>query len=178
MDGLKDRYKTEVAPALIEKLGIGNVMRVPRVTKVVINMGFGVADKDVVKRLTEDLATITGQRPVTTKARKSISNFKLREGMTIGAKVTLRGKRMYDFLERLINAALPRIRDFRGIPRSAFDGHGNYTLGLRDQSVFPELDPDDISQEQGMDVTIVTSAETDEQARELLALLGMPFSQN
>ena len=178
MDGLKDRYKTEVAPALVEKLELGNVMRVPRVTKVVVNMGFGVADKDVIKRLTEDLAAITGQRPVTTKARKSISNFKLREGMTIGAKVTLRGNRMYDFLERLIDAALPRIRDFRGLPRTSFDGRGSYTIGIREQTIFPEVDPNSVGSTQGMNITIVTSSRNTDEARRLLELLGMPFAGN
>jgi large subunit ribosomal protein L5 len=151
-------------------------MMVPRVSKVIVNMGMGIVDKDTQKRLIEELGRITGQRAVACKARQSISNFKLREGMIIGAKVTLRADRMYDFLERLMNAALPRIRDFRGCSEEGFDGNGNYTLGLKEQTIFPEIDPNHTGAAQGMDITIVTTAETDDAARELLALLGMPFA--
>lgn len=177
MSTLKERYKKEALPALKEKLGVRNPMQLPRLSKVVINMGLGIVDKDALKTHAEELAQITGQRPVMTRARKSISNFKLREGVTIGAKVTLRGVRMYEFLDRLINAALPRIRDFRGVPGEAFDGKGNYTLGLKDQMIFPEVDPDKVSASQGMNVTIVTTAREDKAAYELLALLGMPFAK-
>jgi large subunit ribosomal protein L5 len=176
MAKLKERYKTQALPALKEKLGVKNTMQLPKLSKIVINMGLGIADKDALKSHGEELALITGQRPQMTRARKSISNFKLREGMTIGAKVTLRGARMWEFLDRLINAALPRIRDFRGVPTDAFDGRGNYTLGLQDQMIFPEVDPDKVSAAQGMNVTIVTTARSNEEARELLALLGMPFA--
>jgi large subunit ribosomal protein L5 len=176
MATMKEKYKTAVVPAMSEKFGYTNPLMVPRLTKVVVNMGMGIADKDKLKTVTEDLAAITGQRPVVTKARKSISNFKLREGMSIGAKVTLRQGRMYDFLDRLINAALPRIRDFRGVSASGFDGRGSYTLGLKEQGIFPEIDPNHSGAVQGMNVTIVTTAKTDGEARELLTLLGMPFA--
>jgi large subunit ribosomal protein L5 len=176
MPTLKEKFKQEVAPQLKTQLGLANAMMVPRVVKVVVNMGMGIADKDKVKSATQDLATITGQQPVVTKARKSISNFKLREGMSIGAKVTLRQDRMYDFLDRLFNAALPRIRDFRGVPKRGFDGRGSYTLGLKEQTIFPEIDPNHSGAVQGMNITIVTTAKTDREARELLALLGMPFA--
>ncbi len=163
-------------PALREKFGITNPMVVPKLVKVVVNMGFGIVDKDTQKSVVDDLMKITGQKPALCKSRKSISNFKLREGMVIGAKVTLRGSRMYDFLDKFINIALPRIRDFRGVPNRGFDGKGNYTLGLKEQTIFPEID---LSRhgapEQGMDITIVTTAANNEQARELLAQLGMPF---
>ncbi len=176
MATLKSRYKQEVVLALKTKLGLDNLMMVPRVKKVVINMGVGVADKDTLKSVTEDLTLIAGQKPVVTKARKSISNFKLREGMNIGVKVTLRADRMYDFMDRLMNAALPRIRDFRGVPKRGFDGRGSYTLGLKEQTIFPEIDPNHSGAVQGMNITIVTTAETDSDAQELLALLGMPFA--
>lgn len=176
MARLKDRYVKEVQPKLKEQLGIANPMRVPRLVKVVVNMGFGVDDKDAMKVHVDELAAITGQRPMVTKARKSISNFKLREGMTIGAKVTLRGERMYEFLDRLISAALPRIRDFRGLSTTSFDGRGNYSLGIREQTIFPEVDPNKVSGTQGMDVTIVTTARADKEALEMLRLLGMPFA--
>ncbi len=176
MPTLKEKYDNEIVDRLTEELGLKNRMQLPKVKKVVVNMGFGVADKDALKAGTAELAKITGQKPLVTKARKSISNFKLREGMNIGAKVTLRGARMYEFLDRLINAALPRIRDFRGISAQAFDGRGNYTLGIREQSIFPEIDPNDVSVTQGMDITIVTSAGNDDGARKLLTLLGMPFA--
>jgi large subunit ribosomal protein L5 len=178
MAGLKEKYRGEVVPALIKALGLQNPMQVPRLEKVVINMGFNSSvDKDAVKAAAADLARIAGQVAVLTKARKSISNFKLREGMTVGAKVTLRGSRMYDFLERLIHAALPRIRDFRGLPPAAFDGRGSYTLGLSEQTIFPEINPDEVKRTQGMHITIVTSAKTDDEARQLLALLGLPFAR-
>ncbi len=177
MIGLKEKYKDEVMPSLKEDLGITNVSRVPQLTKVVVNMGFGIIDKNELQGLLEQLTLLTGQKPVVNKARKSIANFKLRDGMNIGAKVTLRGDRMYEFLNRLINVALPRIRDFRGISSTAFDGMGNYTLGLKDQSIFPEIDANNIKKTQGMDITIVTSATTNEEALKLLTLLGMPFAK-
>lgn len=176
MATMKEMYDKEVAPALKEKLGLPNRMMVPRLSKIVINMGMGCADKDKVKTVTQDLTAITGQKPVITKARKSISNFKLREGMSIGAKVTLRQDRMYDFMDRLVNIALPRIRDFRGVAKRGFDGRGSYTLGLKEQLIFPEIDPNHSGAVQGMNITIVTTATTDGDARELLSLLGMPFA--
>ena len=176
MANLKDLYKNEVAPKLREKLGLDNPMLVPRLTKIVINMGFGIVEKDVQKKLVDELAAITGQHPMLCKARKSVSNFKLREGMVVGAKVTLRGDRMYEFLERLSRITLPRIRDFRGIPGRGFDGRGNYTFGLKDQTTFPEIDATQVPVEKGMDITIVTTAKTDADAKELLKLLGMPFA--
>ena len=176
MANLKQKYQEAVVPALSEKFGVKNPMLVPKVDKVVINMAFGIVDKDTQKSVVDDLTKITGQKPALCKARKSVSNFKLREGMVIGAKVTLRGKRMYDFLDRFINIALPRIRDFRGVPTRGFDGRGNYTMGLKEQTIFPEID---LSRhgapEQGMDITVVTTATNNQQARELLSLLGMPF---
>ncbi|MBM4147448.1 MAG: 50S ribosomal protein L5 [Lentisphaerae bacterium] len=178
MATLKEKYRSEVVQKLQEQLGIANRLRVPRLTKVVVNMGMGIRDKDVIKRLTDELTTIAGQKPVQTKARKSISNFKLREGMVIGAMVTLRGDRMYEFLDRLINAAIPRIRDFRGLSTRGFDSRGNYTLGIKDQTIFPELDPDQIKEAQGMDITIVTTARDRAEALALLRALGMPFAEN
>ena len=176
MANLKEKYKESVVPALTQKFGYSNPMLVPKLEKVVVNMAFGIVDKDTQKSVVDDLMKITGQKPVFCKARKSVSNFKLREGMVIGAKVTLRGKRMYDFLDRFINIALPRIRDFRGVPTRGFDGRGNYTMGLKEQTIFPEID---LSRhgapEQGMDITVVTTATNNQQARELLSLLGMPF---
>lgn len=176
MENLKDKYRNSVVPALCEKFDIKNPMMVPRVSKVVLNMGFGVLDKDAQQTAVNDLAKLSGQQPSLRRARKSISNFKLRDGMVIGAKVTLRGDRMYDFLERLIHVALPRMRDFRGAPGSSFDGMGNYTLGVSEQTVFPEIDVSHGSMEYGMDISIVTTAPTDEQARELLSQLGIPFA--
>jgi len=177
MVSLRETYQKTTAPALRQSLGLGNPMQVPRLVKVVVNMGINSqVDRDTFKALTEDLAHITGQRPVVTKARVSISNFKLREGMAVGAKVTLRGQRMYEFLERLIHATLPRIRDFRGVSPKGFDGRGSYTLGLQEQTIFPEIDPDKVKKTQGMDITIVTTAKTNEEARELLKQLGMPFA--
>ncbi|HAS81306.1 MAG TPA: 50S ribosomal protein L5 [Verrucomicrobia bacterium] len=176
MATIKEKYNSVVVPALKTKFGLSNRMMVPRVTKVVINMGMGCADKDRIKTATEHLAALSGQKAMVAKARKSISNFKLREGMTIGAKVTLRQARMYDFLDRLFNVALPRIRDFRGVPARGFDGRGSYTLGLKEQTIFPEIDPNHSGAVQGMNITIVTTAKTDGEARELLSLLGMPFA--
>lgn len=176
MASLKEKYIRDVRPRLMSELGLTNKLAAPRLEKVVVNMGIGVADKDAVKTHVEELARITGQKPQVTKARKSISNFKIRSGMNIGAKVTLRGDRMYEFLQRLIDSALPRIRDFRGIPKNSFDGSGNYTLGIKEQIIFPEIDPDKISQTQGMDITIVTSAQDDKSGLALLKLLGFPFS--
>lgn len=179
MTGLKQKYRTEVVAALMKSLGCKNVMDVPRILKVTLNMGFNsTLDKDQIKAISDDLGRITGQRPVITKARKSISNFKLREGMPVGAKVTLRGDRMFEFLERLIHAALPRIRDFRGLPAKGFDGRGSYTFGLQEQTIFPEIDPDSVKKVQGMNVTIVTSTSTDDRARELLTMIGIPFTKS
>jgi len=174
---LKEKYQNEIVPVLEKNLGIQNIMEVPRVEKVVLNIGLGEAmdNPKVLDAAVEDLTIITGQRPVITKARKSIANFKLREGRAIGTKVTLRGERMWSFLDRLMNIALPRVRDFRGVSPDAFDGRGNYTLGLREQLVFPEIDYDQIDQVRGFEVTIVTTAQDDEGGRELLRLLGMPF---
>jgi len=173
---LKEKYVKEVVPQLMKELGITNPMRVPRLVKVVVNMGIGIAEKDAMKIHVEELSRITGQKPVITKAKKSISNFKLREGMSIGAKVTLRGNRMYEFMDRMISAALPRIRDFRGLPTDSFDGRGNYTMGIKEQTIFPEIDPNNVSAVQGMDITVVTGTEEDREARELLKMLGMPFA--
>jgi len=174
MANLKEKYVKELAPKLQEKLGVKNKMLIPQVQKVVLNMAFGIVEKDVQKTIIDDLTKITGQKPMLCKARKSISNFKLREGMVIGAKVTMRGKRMYDFLERLVNSALPRIRDFRGVPNRGFDGRGNYTLGLKEHSIFPEMV--DTGAETGMDISFVTSARTNAEAKELLIALGVPFA--
>jgi len=174
---LKERYQNEVVPDLKKSLGMSNIMQVPRITKVVINIGLGEAmdNAKAMDAAVGDLIKIAGQRPVITKARKSIANFKLREGRLIGAKVTLRGERMWAFLDRLMNVALPRVRDFRGISPNSFDGRGNYTLGLREQLVFPEIDYDKIDKVRGMEITIVTTAENDDHGRQLLELLGMPF---
>ena len=179
MSRLKEIYQKEIVPALTEDFGYQNVMQVPRVVKVVVNIGLGEALQDgkALDAATRDLSIITGQQPIITRARKSIASFKLREGMAIGAKVTLRGKRMYDFLDRLLNVALPRQRDFRGVSRDAFDGRGNYTLGLEEQLVFSEIEYDSIDKVRGMEISIVTTATTDEEARRLLTLLGMPFKR-
>ena len=175
---LRERYKSEIRPALQKALNISNPMDIPGLKKVVINMSVNTSvDKDQFKLMTDELAKIAGQKPVVTTARKSISNFKLREDMPIGAKVTLRGQLMYEFLERLLYVVLPRIRDFRGVSRKAFDGKGNYTLGLSEQTLFPEIDPDRVKRTQGMDITIVTSAKSNEAALELLKLLGVPFER-
>jgi len=175
---LRERYHSEVVPALQKQFQYGNPMQVPRLQKIVVNIGVGSetqTDSKAVDAAVGDLTIITGQKPVVTKARKSISNFKLREGKAIGVKVTLRGERMWAFLDRLMNLALPRVRDFRGVPADAFDGRGNYTLGLREQLVFPEIEYDKIDKLRGMEITVVTSARTDEHGRRLLQLLGMPF---
>lgn len=176
---MKEFYTKEVAPALQKSLGLDNVMEIPRITKVVVNIGVGEAleNAKALEAAVEDMVKITGQKPIITKARMSIANFKLREGRLIGTKVTLRGDRMWAFLDRLINVALPRVRDFRGISANAFDGRGNYTLGLKDQLVFPEIEYDKIDKLRGMEVTIVTSAKNDDEARAMLQLLGMPFSK-
>ena len=178
MNRMYERYTKEAAPALMKSMGYKNVMQIPRIEKVVVNIGAGEAldNPKALESASGDLAIITGQKPVQTKARKSIANFKLREGRLIGTKVTLRGKRMWAFFDRLINIALPRVRDFRGVSANAFDGRGNYTLGLRDKLVFPEIEYDKIDKLRGLEVTIVTSARDDDQARALLKLLGMPFS--
>jgi large subunit ribosomal protein L5 len=176
---MKERYQSEVVPALMRSLQLSNIMEVPRIEKVVVNIGLGEAI-DNAKSLDAavgDLNLIAGQKPVVTKARKSIANFKLREGRAIGAKVTLRGERMWSFLDRLVNIALPRVRDFRGVSADSFDGRGNYTLGLREQLVFPEIEYDKIDKLRGLEVTIVTTARTDDQGRELLRMLGMPFKK-
>ena len=176
---LKERYQDEVHPELLDEFGYDSPMAVPKMTKIVLNIGLGEA-LDNAKALdfaSQDLATITGQKPVITRARKSVANFKLREGSPIGVKVTLRGQRMYDFFDRLVNVALPRTRDFRGISPNSFDGRGNYTLGVQEQLIFPEIDYDNIDRVRGLEVTIVTSAETDEEARRLLTKLGMPFKR-
>ncbi len=179
MARLEDKYREETIPALMKKFGYKNKLQVPRLEKIVINAGLGKAtiDSKVLDEAVSEIALITGQRPVTTKARKSIASFKLRKGDQIGCMVTLRGKRMYEFLDRLVNAGLPRIRDFRGVLPKAFDGMGNYTLGIREQSIFPEVSYDKIENVYGMAITIVTAATDDEEARELLRLLGMPFRQ-
>lgn len=177
---LKERYTSEIAPALMESLNLVNVMEVPRIEKVVVNIGVGEAldNAKALDAAVADLTQITGQKPVISKARKSIAAFKLREGRAIGVKVTLRGERMWSFLDRLMNVALPRVRDFRGISPNSFDGRGNYTLGLREQLVFPEIDYDKIDKLRGMEVTIVTTARTDEESRQLLQMLGMPFRKD
>jgi len=179
MNRMHERYNNEVAPALFKSFGLKNVMEVPRIKKVVVNIGLGEAldNPKALEAATSDLMQITGQKPVQTKARRSIANFKLREGRLIGTKVTLRGPRMWAFIDRLLNVALPRVRDFRGVSPNAFDGRGNYTLGIKDQLVFPEIEYDKIDKLRGMEVTIVTSAPDDDQARALLQLLGMPFSK-
>jgi len=179
MNVLHERYRTEVSPALLKAFGLKNVMQVPRIEKIIVNIGLGEAldNPKTLESASSDLMQITGQKPVQTKARRSIANFKLREGRLIGTKVTLRGERMWAFLDRLLNIALPRVRDFRGLSANSFDGRGNYTLGLKDQLVFPEIEYDKIDKLRGMEITIVTSARSDEQAHALLQLLGMPFSK-
>ncbi len=176
---LKERYRSEITPRLMEKFSYASIMQAPKLEKIVVNMGVGEAIQNpkAMDAAVNDLAQITGQRPVVTTAGKSIAAFKLREGMKIGCKVTLRGKRMYDFFEKLVGIVLPRVRDFRGISPRAFDGRGNYTLGLREQVIFPEIDYDAIDKVRGMNITVVTTAKTDEEARELLKLMGMPFRE-
>jgi large subunit ribosomal protein L5 len=176
---MQERYNNEVVPALRKAFDLKNIMQVPRISKVVVNIGMGEAmdNPKAMEAAVSDLTIITGQKPVMTKARKSIANFKLREGRLIGTKVTLRGDRMWAFLDRLMSTALPRVRDFRGVSANAFDGRGNYTLGLRDQLIFPEIEYDKIDKLRGMEVTIVTTAKNDDQARVLLQMLGMPFSK-
>ena len=179
MARLKDYYLKEVAPALMKKFSYKSVMQIPKLDKIIVNVGAGeVKDNPKsMENILSDLAQITGQRPMVCKARKSVANFKLREGMPIGAKVTLRGERMYEFLDRLFNVALPRVRDFRGINPNSFDGRGNYSMGLKEQLIFPEIDYDKIDKVRGMDICFVTTAKTDEEARELLTLMGAPFSK-
>jgi large subunit ribosomal protein L5 len=177
MNSMKERYQTEVVPALVKNLNLDNIMQVPKVQKIVINIGLGEAmdNPKALDAATADLLAITGQKPIITKARVSIANFKLREGRSIGAKVTLRGERMWAFLDRLIGVVLPRVRDFRGISRDSFDGRGNYTLGVREQLIFPEIEYDKIDKIRGLEITIVTTARSDDQAAAMLELLGMPF---
>jgi len=176
---LKERYQKEVAPAIAKEFDITNPMATPRLEKVVINMGMGeaIANAKIIDTAAEELASIVGQKPVTTRAKKSIASFKLRQGMPIGTMVTLRGDRMYEFFDRLVSVALPRVRDFRGVSPKAFDGRGNYTLGIRDQLIFPEIDFNKVDKARGMNISIVTTAPNDEQARALLKALGMPFRQ-
>jgi large subunit ribosomal protein L5 len=177
MPTLKDKYKKEVAPALMSKFGYKSVMEIPRLEKVIVNVGVGEAKENakVLEAVVGDVAAITGQKPVITKAKKSIANFKLREGMPIGVKVTLRQDRMWEFVDRLFNIALPRVRDFRGINPDGFDGRGNYSLGIREQLLFPEIEYDKVEKIRGMEIVFVTTAHTDEECKELLKLLGMPF---
>ncbi len=179
MARLRDKYKNEIAPAIAKEFGIENPMAIPKVEKIVVNMGVGeaIANAKILDAAVEELRSITGQKPVVTKAKKSIAAFKLRQGMNIGSMVTLRGERMYEFLDRLISVALPRVRDFRGISGKAFDGRGNYTLGIREQLIFPEIDFNKVDKTRGMNISIVTTAKSDEQARSLLKALGMPFRQ-
>lgn len=179
MNRLKEKYNSEIVKSLMQKFNYSSVMEVPKIEKIVINMGVGdaVSNPKVLDDAVEELTAISGQKPVITKAKKSIAGFKLRDGMPIGTKVTLRGERMYDFLDKLISVSLPRVRDFRGVSKKSFDGRGNYTLGIKEQLIFPEIDYDQVNKVRGMDVVIVTTANTDEEARELLAELGMPFQK-
>ena len=176
---LRERYTKEIAPAIAKEFGITNPMAIPRLEKIVINMGMGeaIANAKIIDTAADELRAVTGQKPVTTRAKKSIAAFKLRQGMPIGTMVTLRGERMYEFLDRLVSVALPRVRDFRGVSPKAFDGRGNYTLGIRDQLIFPEIDFNKVDKTRGMNISIVTTARDDEQARALLKALGMPFRQ-
>ncbi|MGM8216175.1 50S ribosomal protein L5 [Bacillaceae bacterium W0354] len=179
MNDLKKRYQEEIVPSLVEKFNYDSVMQAPKIEKVVVNMGVGdaVQNSKALDNAVEELTLISGQKPTVTRAKKSIAGFRLREGMPIGAKVTLRGDRMYDFLQKLISVSLPRVRDFRGVSSKAFDGRGNYTLGVKEQLIFPEVDYDKVNKVRGMDIVIVTTADTDEEAFELLKQLGMPFRQ-
>ncbi len=180
MSRLKDRYEKEVAPALKKEFGYTNVMAIPKIEKIVVNMGLGEATQNakIVDTGADEVARVTGQKPVTTRAKKSIAQFKVRQGMPIGAMVTLRGERMWEFLDRLISVALPRVRDFRGVSPRGFDGRGNYTLGLKDQLLFPEIDYMKVDKARGMNISVVTTARSDQESRKLLQLLGMPFRQN
>ncbi len=179
MSRLKDLYKDEIVDAMIKKFGYKNIMEVPKLDKIVINMGVGEAKENakVLDSAVKDLETITGQKVVLTRAKNSVANFKIREGMPIGCKTTLRGEKMYDFMDRLVNLALPRVRDFRGVSADSFDGRGNYALGVKEQLIFPEIESDKGEKVRGMDVIVVTTAKTDEEARELLRLFGMPFAK-
>ena len=179
MARLRETYEKEVAPALMKKFSYKSVMQIPKLDKIVVNVGCGEArdNPKIVEAVVNDLMQITGQKPVLCKAKKSVANFKLREGMTIGAKVTLRGERMYEFVDKLFNIALPRVRDFRGINGNSFDGRGDYNLGIREQLIFPEIEYDKIDKVRGMDITFVTTAKTDEEAKELLSLMGAPFEK-
>ena len=179
MSRLKDLYKSEIVDAMVKKFGYKNIMEVPKLDKIVINMGVGEAkdNSKVLETAVKELETITGQKVVTTKAKNSVANFKIREGMPIGCKVTLRGEKMYEFLDRLVNLALPRVRDFRGVNSASFDGRGNYTLGIKEQLIFPEINFDKVNKLRGMDIVFVTTAKTDEEGHELLAQLGMPFKK-
>ncbi|TVP86583.1 MAG: 50S ribosomal protein L5 [Alkalicoccus sp.] len=179
MSRLKEQYNKEITPALKDKFNYSSVMEVPKVEKIVVNMGVGdaVQNSKVLDKAVEELTQITGQKPIVTKAKKSIAGFKVREGMPIGAKVTLRGERMYDFLDKLVSVSLPRVRDFRGVSKKAFDGRGNYTLGVKEQLIFPEINYDNVDKVRGMDIVVVTTAGTDEEARELLSQFGMPFQK-
>ncbi|WP_281165937.1 50S ribosomal protein L5 [Liquorilactobacillus sicerae] len=176
---LKEKYDKEIVPALMEKFNYTSIMQVPKVEKIVINMGVGdaVSNSKNLDEAVEELTLISGQKPIITKAKKSIAGFRLREGMPIGTKVTLRASRMYDFLDKLVSVSLPRVRDFHGVSKRAFDGRGNYTLGIREQLIFPEIDFDDVNKVRGMDIVLVTTAQTDEEAHELLTKLGMPFAK-
>lgn len=177
MSRMQEKYKNEIAPALMEKFGYKSPMQIPKLEKIVVNIGMSDAKENpkVIESAMNDLALITGQKPVVTKAKKSVANFKLREGMNIGCKVTLRAEKMYEFIDRLFSVALPRVRDFKGINPNSFDGRGNYSLGVKEQLIFPEIDYDKIDKIRGMDIIIVTTAKTDEEARELLSLMGAPF---
>ena len=179
MSRLKEQYDTEIREALVKKFGYTNPMQIPKLDKIVVNMAVGEAKENekILEAAAKDLQTITGQKPVYTKAKKSIANFKIREGMAIGCKVTLRGERMYEFLDRFFNLALPRVRDFRGINPNSFDGRGNYSMGIREQLIFPEIEYDKIDAIRGMDIAFITTAKTDEEAKELLTLMGAPFAK-
>lgn len=179
MTRLKEKYLNDVQPSLVEKFEYSSVMQAPKVDKIVLNIGVGdaVSNTKNLDKAVEELTLISGQKPIVTRAKKSIASFRLREGMPIGTKVTLRGDRMYDFLDKLVTVSLPRVRDFRGVSKNAFDGRGNYTLGVKEQLIFPEIDYDDVDKVRGMDIVIVTTANTDEEARELLGQLGMPFQK-
>ncbi|MCI8636073.1 MAG: 50S ribosomal protein L5 [Eubacterium sp.] len=179
MSRLKEQYQSQIVDAMMKKFGYKNIMEVPKIDKIVVNMGVGEAKENakVLEAAAKDMETITGQKPIITKAKHSIANFKIREGMSIGCKVTLRGEKMYEFLDRLVNLALPRVRDFRGINPNSFDGRGNYALGIKEQLIFPEIEYDKIDKIRGMDVIVVTTAKTDEEGRELLTQFGMPFAK-